>query len=387
MPEERDEREVATPITVHAMLVLYDANEDAVKHWATTVEEALAPHGVKIVHRLPLDLRLDENGIGREHFGFADGLSQPMPYDEKSGDPSRPDSRLLSTMASPSSATIGTACRSARSCSVTPMRITRRRRDRWCRTTNRESARGGSAAGWRAGGIPKSRPRRQLHGGARTPAARRARSGNRSKTDAARIRAHDPSATHVTADWLAERVIGRNLDGHLLCPMGFLKPDPYRVSRKTPSDFARPIPMGVGCPLGSHVRRANPRDSLAKDLASAQTLLDAANNHRILRRGRKYGTTLADRNKDDGTERGLLFICLNTDIARQFEFVQQTWLLNKNFHTLFDETDPLVGPKGRFTIREEPLRRIVEVETFIQSAGGEYFFLPSIPALNYLAAL
>jgi hypothetical protein len=33
------------------------------------------------------------------------------------------------------------------------------------------------------------------------------------------------------------------------------------------------------------------------------------------------------------------------------------------------------------------LRRIVEVETFIQSAGGEYFFLPSLPALKYLASL
>ena len=135
------------------------------------------------------------------------------------------------------------------------------------------------------------------------------------------------------------------------------------------------------------MRRANPRDSLAKDLASAKTLLDAANNHRILRRARKYGTTLTDRDKEDGKERGLLFICLNTDIARQFEFVQQTWLLNKNFHTLFDETDPLVGPKGHFTIREQPLRRIVEVDTFIRLAGGEYFFLPSIPALNYLGSL
>ena len=90
---------------------------------------------------------------------------------------------------------------------------------------------------------------------------------------------------------------------------------------------------------------------------------------------------------DDGAERGLLFICLNADIARQFEFVQQTWILNRNFATLYDETDPLVGPKGGFTIREQPLRRIVDVETFIQSAGGEYFFLPSLPALKYLASL
>jgi deferrochelatase/peroxidase EfeB len=116
-------------------------------------------------------------------------------------------------------------------------------------------------------------------------------------------------------------------------------------------------------------------------------LLVAANNPRILRRGRKYGTTIEDPRVDDGQERGLLFICLNTDIERQFEFVQKTWILNQNFATLFDETDPLVGPKGNFTIPQQPLRRIVEVETFIQMVGGEYFFLPSIPALNYLAAL
>ena len=144
---------------------------------------------------------------------------------------------------------------------------------------------------------------------------------------------------------------------------------------------------GHGCPVGAHVRRANPRDGLAKDPASAQTLLDAANNHRILRRGRKYGPPPTDRHTDDGAERGLLFICLNADIARQFEFVQQTWILNRNFATLYDETDPLVGPKGGFTIGEQPLRRIVDVETFIQSAGGEYFFLPSLPALKYLASL
>ena len=140
--------------------------------------------------------------------------------------------------------------------------------------------------------------------------------------------------------------------------------------------------------MGSHVRRGNPRDGLAKDLASAQTLLDAANNHRIQRRGRKFGRRPPeDRLQEDNEVRGLLFMCLNTDIARQFEFVQQTWILNRNFAILYDEVDPLVGPKGQFTIPENPLRRIVEVETFIQLAGGDYFFLPSIPAINYLAAL
>jgi deferrochelatase/peroxidase EfeB len=206
------------------------------------------------------------------------------------------------------------------------------------------------------------------------------------KAAADKINAHNPSAKPVTADWLAERVIGRNIDGHLLCPSGLLAADGFNLPQNA-FGFKKIDPEGHGCPLGSHVRRANPRDGQAKDLAAAPTLLDASNNHRILRRGRKYGTTIKERDQDDSAERGLLFICLNTDIARQFEFIQQRWLLNRNFATLFDEMDPLIGPKGPFTINEQPLRRIVEVETFVQCAGGEYFFLPSIPALNYLASL
>ena len=128
---------------------------------------------------------------------------------------------------------------------------------------------------------------------------------------------------------------------------------PLQSARRTPSAScrdrsARPwLPGRRACPPCQSARRPG------QDLASAQTLLDAANNHRILRRGRKYGPPPADRHTDDGAERGLLFICLNADIARQFEFVQQTWILNRNFATLYDETDPLVGPKGGFTIGEQ----------------------------------
>jgi deferrochelatase/peroxidase EfeB len=122
-------------------------------------------------------------------------------------------------------------------------------------------------------------------------------------------------------------VIGRSIDGHLLCPDGKVLPaDQFNFPRND-FLFKKTDPQGFGCPLGSHVRRANPRDSLAKDMASVQTLLDAANNHRILRRGRKYGSTIQQRDQDDNVERGLLFMCLNTDIARQFEFIQQRWLL------------------------------------------------------------
>jgi deferrochelatase/peroxidase EfeB len=358
-PLERDEREVVTPVTVHAMLLLYEADEQKVDDWARTVGQTLGPHGVTVVHRLALDLRIDPaKNFGREHFGFADALSQPIPYNEKSGEPDAPD--VVLSGGKPAT------------------------RDDWHgvplgeillghTNAHHEKAPGpmvpddkdgkARAAGLPPDGAPAGFRNFGLNGSymvVRELQQRVAAFWKSLETGAARIRAHDPSATHVTADWLAERVIGRTRDGDLLCPAGFLKSG-IDGQPENAFGFRKTDPDGAGCPLGSHVRRANPRDSLAKDLASAQGLLDAANNHRILRRGRKYGTTLTDLKQDDGTERGLLFICLNTDIARQFEFVQQTWLMNKNFHALFDETDPLIGPKGSFTIHEQPLRRIVEV--------------------------
>ena len=63
--------------------------------------------------------------------------------------------------------------------------------------------------------------------------------------NAARIRAHDPSATHVTADWLAERIVGRNIDGHLLCPSGIARGRRTQNSRKTPSASPNSIPTAT----------------------------------------------------------------------------------------------------------------------------------------------
>ena len=200
--------------------------------------------------------------------------------------------------------------------------------------------------------------------------------------DAAAASLGDP---RCDAEWLAARVIGRERDGDVLTCGGALPATPDGPDNAF--GFISGDRHGFGCPVGSHIRRANPRDSLARDARSGNDLLQAANNHRILRRGRKYGDTIADRRTDDGKERGLLFMCLNTDIERQFEFIQQTWLLNTDFGTLFGEMDPLLGPKGPMTIPIEPLRRRVTVETFVRFAGGEYFFLPSMSALKYLASL
>lgn len=146
-------------------------------------------------------------------------------------------------------------------------------------------------------------------------------------------------------------------------------------------------PHGFACPIGSHVRRANPRDSL--DPKHPRTALRSANRHRILRRGRPYGSPFFAPRADGGdAERGLLFLALNSDIERQFEFVQQQWINNPSFGGLQGEGDPLLSTSEVFTEPQDPVRRRIKgLKRFVTVKGGAYFFLPGLRALRYLASL
>ena len=359
------EEQNPTPLTVHALLLLYDRDEASAEAWAAQVEAALAPHKIGIVHRLPLDLRVDPAGIAREHFGFADGMSQPIPFDDAVVPPTRNPKHGI-----PLGDILLGFTNSHNEIAASPIAPPLEK----CPDTGLKPH--ALADGFLDLGLDGSyMVVRELKQDV-------AKFWNSLDSDAAHVRMRDPqNSGHVTAEWLAERAVGRDRDGALLCPTGTL------MIGDNDFGFFDRDPHGHGCPVGSHVRRANPRDGLAPDASQKEILLQAANNHRMLRRGRKYGTTIADPRKDDGVDRGLLFICLNTDIGRQFEFVQQTWLLNRNFATLYDETDPLLGPKGTMTVRDGALRRRLDVDTYIHMVGGDYFFLPSMAALTYLAAL
>jgi Dyp-type peroxidase family len=193
----------------------------------------------------------------------------------------------------------------------------------------------------------------------------------------------DPRA----GDRLAAKFVGRWQNGAPLV----LSPDADDPALSKADDFGyrETDEHGFKCPIGSHIRRSNPRDTLGPDGATA---LATANRHRILRRGRSYGVRPDDRRADDGVPRGLHFLCLNGDIERQFEFVQQTWVNNPVFGGLNGEVDPLVGnlTKGDeiFTVQADPLRtRVHNLQRFVTVKGGAYFFLPSLRALRYLASL
>ena len=141
-------------------------------------------------------------------------------------------------------------------------------------------------------------------------------------------------------------------------------------------------PRGLRTPLGCHVRRMNPRDT-------ELTVLTDVNIHRLIRRSTTYGVPLGDDVlEDDGQPRGLDFIGIGARAIDTVEFLQSEWVNSGNFIGRGTEKDPMLGVQDNesyFTMPGIPPRRISGIETFNTLEGGEYFFLPSLTALDWLA--
>lgn len=156
--------------------------------------------------------------------------------------------------------------------------------------------------------------------------------------------------------------------------------DPRRNNDFT---YAATDSNGLACPLGAHMRRCNPRDSLEDSIVNVK-------RHRLMRRGTAYGPALPDGVlEDDGVERGIVFIFMGASLSRQFEFIQQVWINQGDFVGLAREKDPLVGAndgEGTYTIPGKPIRRrLTGLPRFVTVRGGEYCFLPSVSAIRWLA--
>jgi deferrochelatase/peroxidase EfeB len=254
--------------------------------------------------------------------------------------------------------------------------------------------------------------------------------------------------TNVAPEALAEAVVGRRLDGR---PLGNLE-----VGRQLPgvdpdeldlNGFLFDVdPDGLSCPIGAHIRRANPRTgdvppgedgpfdhllvtlglTVRRDrrptsstvpwprnttvwpfLRSQDDAIASARFHRILRRGREYGRELDKAAAIDPAtpdpQAGLHFLCLNSNITRQFEFVQGAWIASAKFAGLSGEQDPLLGNREAFPdapVTEAPqltngftrpsaephCRRARDIPQFVYVRGGAYFFLPGLAALKWIAA-
>ena len=150
------------------------------------------------------------------------------------------------------------------------------------------------------------------------------------------------------------------------------------MNRNNDFNYKRMDPHGYAVPLGAHIRRMNPRDTAAN-----------MNRRRMIRRGATYGPPLPEGAPDDGVDRGIAAFILCASLIRQFEFAQNVWVNDRNFHELGNERDPIIGNQdGRleFKIPKRPIRRkIVGLPAFTTVKGGAYFFLPGLKALRHLA--
>jgi len=197
----------------------------------------------------------------------------------------------------------------------------------------------------------------------------------------------------TTADkeeWVAARLVGRTRAGKplALAPPHSRDPSDPEARHSSGNDFLYYFEdrFGLQCPVGAHIRRANPRDSKGPD---PDTALRLSKMHRIIRRGRMYGERFDPATGNGADKRGLLFLCLNADIAGQFEMIQHSWLNNRHFGDLYVGSDPIghaQADDSAIVIQRRPTNLVLQrPKPFVRVRGGAYFFLPGIAAVRALA--
>jgi deferrochelatase/peroxidase EfeB len=190
------------------------------------------------------------------------------------------------------------------------------------------------------------------------------------------------SDTREGQELIAAKLMGRWRSGAPLVLAPEKDDPPLGSDMQHTNDFnyATMDPHGYACPLGSHIRRMNPRDTA-----------ENVQRRKMIRRGGTYGPPLPEDAPEDGVERGIAAFIGCASLVRQFEFAMNVWANDPKFEDLGNERDPFVGTQdGTFdmTIPKRPIRKkIVGLPAFTTIKGGAYFFLPGIRALRFLAGV
>lgn len=158
-----------------------------------------------------------------------------------------------------------------------------------------------------------------------------------------------------------------------------------------PDNFAQaPADLdGLSCPHAAHIRKVNPRD-LGTDTGGAHDTL----TRRILRRGIPYGDpspgTAGRESPKSKPDRGLLFLCYQTSIEGQFEFLTNHWV-NTVAAPEDGGFDIIIGQNGSeagrqrtvdLPVQDKPSQTLTFQPEWVIPTGGGYFFAPSIDVLS-----
>ncbi len=190
---------------------------------------------------------------------------------------------------------------------------------------------------------------------------------------------------------LAARICGRWRNGvPLSLSPGTPHPEPaidpsaynsfdYRPTRALPD--AKDDRSGAICPVGSHIRRANPR--------SSEVLGGMGNRLRLIRRGMPYGPPHV---RGDGQSRGMLGLFLCVSLKHQFEFIMRHWVNDGLFARGLPpgDKDPMTGslnPGDTFSYRAGDDTVTVGLSRFVTTRAAAYLFFPSITGLRYISQL
>ncbi len=155
-------------------------------------------------------------------------------------------------------------------------------------------------------------------------------------------------------------------------------------------------PFQRKCPYAAHIRKSYPRDDAPGGEAEAQ-------RHRILRAGITFGPEVGADETTTSRSRGLMFVCYQTSIERQFEHIQRSHANDSDFvpgkvrpgsnTPVTPGIDPIIGQAVGNGAREmdEPFpnypagnrRTTLDMPgQFVVLTAAGYFFVPSISALR-----
>ena len=332
---------------VHLAIVVAADREDGLAEQVLAIANMINETGCEIVFQERGDT-LPEPLTGHEHFGFEDGISQPAiaGYDDEPlpGEPP----------------------------AVAPGELVLGFPDNTATTVQ-------TGTNWASGSFVIFRRLRQSVAAFRT-------------FTAAGVSGANPALAGTA---FAADMVGRWPDGAPIETNPATDPGP---GNDTNAFSYAADPQGLSCPVWAHVRKANPRDT-----TGLTGTADDPTRHRMTRRGIPFGPPLpVGTTTDDGVPRGLHFFCVVADLERQFEFVQLNWLNNPNFPLSTpppapgpygppaspppNGPDPVVGEHVSTAqcLLEQSAGNVQfpVPNEFVQVTAGEYFFLPSIAAIQ-----
>jgi Dyp-type peroxidase family len=345
--------------TIHALMILAaDSVEDRNREVLYFVRHA-ASHGVSLVFQQDGTTRSD--APGHEHFGFKDGISQPgirglttSSYPNGSGD-DRPPPDVV-------------------------------------------------AGGEFVLGYPRQGPRRDGDDDPLSPRPEWAENGSylvfrRLRQDVKGFQEFlvaEAARRETTVDLLGAKLVGRYRSGAPLVGADDAAQDPGTTDPEV-LDKARinafgyaADPKGTQVPRAAHIRKTYPRDQEAP-------AGELAERPRLLRRGIPFGQSFRNGTPPDGAfgadppfpnDRGLCFVCYQRSIRDQFELIQCTWVNQEKVPEAGDGVDPVASQasdKRRLRIPGAAAGPVHLPKQWVTTTGGEYFFSPSISALERLS--